>query len=434
MYDIIVIGSGLAGLHSAYCLQAYTKNICILEQDCRIGGRIFTINYDGMNIEAGAGRFNTNHTLLMSLIRSLGLISSLSKIPSELSFIPSKHTYDKQQNYIGKNPFFVLDHILRKMMRIPKEELLHYTFIEYLQKKLCGEENGNVVSKSDIQFIIDSFGYYEQLIHMNAYHALKLFDEGMHTKHQFYGLKGGMSQIVERLCNKITCPIYTKQCVQHIEYVTYCDTPHFLIHVEGRKTPYKAKYCVSAIPKLAMEKIPLFRIVQQSLDCIGIKILCRVYAKFRPEENTWLQHIQKTTINNHNRYIIPIDRSQGWIMIAYTDSKYAKYWANKSDDYTAFWKALKKNLEDALLGSEKTKSCTISEPTFLRAFYWETGTAFWKPGCDGDVESEKIVRPISSMPLFVCGENVSTCQGWMEGALETSNAVVKALASEASYI
>jgi monoamine oxidase len=432
MYDIIVIGSGLAGLHSAYSLQSHTKNICILEKDCRIGGRILTVNHEGMRIEAGAGRFNGNHTLLMYLIQSLGLISSLTKIPSDLIFVPSKHTYEKRPEYVGKTPFSVLNRVLQKMKRVPKRELLSYTFIDYVKEKLCKEREN--ISKTDVDFILDSFGYYEQLIHMNAYHALKLFDEGMHTKHQFYGLKGGMSQIVERLCERITCPIHTNQAVQHIEYMTYCQTPHFLIHVEGRKMPYKAKYCIGAIPKLAMERIPLFRVVQPTLDCIGVKILCRIYAKFPPEENTWLEHIRKTTINNNSRYIIPIDRSQGWIMIAYTDSKYAEYWKKKSDDYDGFWKALKKNLEDALSGNENTKRCTISEPTFLRAFYWETGTSFWKPGCDGDIESDKMVRPIASMPLFVCGENISTCQGWMEGALETSEVAVKALASEASYL
>ena len=54
-------------------------------------------------------------------------------------------------------------------------------------------------------------------------------------------------------------------------------------------------------------------------------------------------------------------------MIAYTDSKYAEYWGRKSNDYDGFWKALKKNLEDALSGNEKTKSCIIIA-TFLLGY------------------------------------------------------------------
>jgi monoamine oxidase len=69
---------------------------------------------------------------------------------------------------------------------------------------------------------------------------------------------------------------------------------------------------------------------------------------------------------------------------------------------------------------QKTFGFEIAVPTFFRAFYWETGTAFWKPNCDSRTLAKQMIRPIACMPLWVCGENFSESQGWMEGALETS--------------
>ena len=36
-----------------------------------------------------------------------------------------------------------------------------------------------------------------------------------------------------------------------------------------------------------------------------------------------------------------------------------------------------------------------------------------------------MIQPIHSMPLYVCGENFSRTQGWIEGALETSEIVIE---------
>ncbi len=49
----------------------------------------------------------------------------------------------------------------------------------------------------------------------------------------------------------------------------------------------------------------------------------------------------------------------------------------------------------------------------------------WKVGCDGDILQPRILQPFRDMKLFICGESYSTNQGWIEGSLETSSAVVE---------
>jgi monoamine oxidase len=403
MYSTLIIGSGLSGLYCAYELQ--DKNAMVLEKECRIGGRIHTVCTQGMCMEAGAGRFNAHHKKLRELIRKLDLEKHVVPLDGKLVFSPSGKYEEK---YVGQNPFDVLDPVLARGQRASIKTLQSKTFIEYAK---------TILSSSDLKFVVDSFGYYEQLVHMNAYDAIKLFEKGMHSKNEFYGMRGGLSQIIQALCRKVVCPIRTNQEVTHIEYHSPGGAegaPYFTVHVKGRSLPYTARKCICALPKLALQKIPLFASCKKQMKCVGVKSLCRMYAKFSAHD-TWVRHIPKTTTNNDNRYIIPIDREKGLVMIAYTDSVFAKRWVAKPQSQVI--PAIRENIY-------QTFGFRISEPTFFRAFYWETGTAFWKPKCDSRIVAEKMIEPFGN-GLFVCGENFSQTQGWMEGALETSIAVLQ---------
>jgi monoamine oxidase len=56
--------------------------------------------------------------------------------------------------------------------------------------------------------------------------------------------------------------------------------------------------------------------------------------------------------------------------------------------------------------------------------YWELGTGFWLKDKDSTILSKKILKPYNNIPLYICGENYSESQGWMEGALETSEKII----------
>jgi monoamine oxidase len=153
------------------------------------------------------------------------------------------------------------------------------------------------------------------------------------------------------------------------------------------------------------------------LKSIDVKILCRIYAKFR-KRDIWFHDLPKTTVNTEIRYIIPIDRENGIIMISYSDSKYARFWG--SLDKRRLISTLQHKLESAL-------SRPIPRPKEVQAFYWNTGTAFWKPGVDSRTLASRILQPDQQVSFYICGENYSENQGWIEGALESSNQVIQSL-------
>jgi len=98
-------------------------------------------------------------------------------------------------------------------------------------------------------------------------------------------------------------------------------------------------------------------------------------------------------------------------MISYSDGKYANAW-NKINNNVLVDK-LCKNVE-------KTFKTKINKPIFTKKSYWKVATAYWLKNMNSTVISNKLTKPYDEIPLYICGENYSPIQGWIEGALLTS--------------
>ena len=86
------------------------------------------------------------------------------------------------------------------------------TFIEYAKK---------IVEKEKIQLILDSFGYSSELTIMNAYDAINLIKNNLNPKNQFYVLRGGLSQMIDKLhqiLNKTGVQVLIHRKVNDIQY------------------------------------------------------------------------------------------------------------------------------------------------------------------------------------------------------------------------
>ena len=404
VYDVIILGGGIAGLYTAYKLQQKNPKLrlLLLEKNDYFGGRIYTVHHKDLVFEAGAGRFNETHTRVHKLIDELGLKSKIAPIPSDLHFVPSGPYPAK---YFDKDPFQIMTPVLQEAKKTPRQTLREQTFIQYARKRL---------SKEDSRFLEDAFGYHEQLMEMNAFDAVKLFDKGMHTRHTFFVLQGGMSQITDKLVQKLGRNVCKKN--MSVSQITYDQTTNqfeISVNESNQSKLYKAHQCVAALPRPALESIPFFKPIRSLTNTIGCKTLCRIYAQFDPN-NIWFKHIPKATTNNPLRYVIPIDRDKGLIMISYTDGKYARFWKDK--DETTMIKRLKTYIH-------QTFDFEIARPIYTKTCYWDLGTAYWRPNIKSHEIARKMIQPMDC-PLYVCGENYSTNQGWMEGALETSETVL----------
>lgn len=72
-YDVIVIGAGISGLGAALKLQDAGLNVCVLEKESRVGGRMSTDRVNDFVIDRGATIFGGRFKHMKALIRRLHL-------------------------------------------------------------------------------------------------------------------------------------------------------------------------------------------------------------------------------------------------------------------------------------------------------------------------------------------------------------------------
>jgi monoamine oxidase len=432
IYDIILLGGGIAGIYTTYKLLQTNPNLSILllESTERFGGRVFTTTK--LNLEAGAGRFSSKHKHLLKLIKELGLEKKIKKAGSSVEYFPIRPQQSQHklpsifssilEIYTGK-PVNQLQELVATVIIASKLERKLYlqsvSFIEYAT---------TILSKEEIQYIKDAFGYYSELVIMNAHDAIILM-ENLNPNNKFYILQGGLSQIIEEMIFQIKKKKPNQNILKRNQKVIKIirnpnsnininTTPIYSIETESGNTYYTNKI-IAALPKQALEKISFFKSLKSDFNKIICAPLCRIYSTFREKDKSWLQNLPKFTTNNNLRMVIPINPTT--IMISYTDNKYAEYWHN------LYKKEGIEKVEDKIAEYIKeSTNITIPKPLETYIFYWSCGVGYWGIDADSQEISQKMVKPIQNEEVYICGEHYSERnQQWMEGALETSISVLQ---------
>ena len=459
MIDVVVIGGGIAGLYTAYrYLKRHPgKRLIVLEKSSReLGGRVQTYHDAVMDVEIGAGRINQSHRLVMELIRDLRLGKHLVSIGHENAFMSTKRPGHKIHSLLDivsqreldslgirlkKKSSMPFDELIAKLVRESrkrsKRQLQSMTFLEYAEE---------VIGDTLVRVIIDTFGYYSEIVIMNAYDSLQLMRE-LDPSNRFYGMKGGLSKIIDGLVSEIRNMSGTIILEQHVVDIRKLGLPVVGLKRSGgaRKTRklgcpgspsgfqirckdgavYWAKKCVCALPKQAIQRLEggMFDKVLPSLAKIECGTLCRIYAQFDkgPDGKVWFQDLGKLTVDNDLRMIIPIDMERGIVMISYSDNQWADKWNDlyKKEGIGAVNRRLR-DLVSEVVGVQ------IPLPKHTHVFYWPCGVGYWSKGADSLAIERLVVEPCPG--LFVCGEHYSSGhQQWMEGALRTSKHVISRL-------
>jgi cytochrome b involved in lipid metabolism len=428
LYEYIICGAGIAGLYSALNLieknNINPKKILIIEKSYRVGGLIQTNKNDELNIkyENGAGRITENDELLKSLIARFGLQDKIIKLNKNKEY---RKVFNKDTIInIDIDRFDKLLHkILYKNYKAIYDDsiLINKSF-----KTLCEEEIG--VEKTNL--LIESFGYIDEFEKINAKNGIEMFKKSFNPKLSYFTLKDGLEQIVILLENelkKLGIQIILSEKIINIEK-NNSQIKVLTENFDNIANNYLTQNLILAIPHNSLLQIPFLNNIFNLLDSVENSSLFRIYAVFPKDKNNqvWFHDIPKTSTNLNIQQFIPINIESGLTMISYSDTKYAKEWQNYKIN-NLLEKEIMKNIR--LLFSEKE----IPDPIFLKSTFIYEATHLWKVNCDGDILQERIIKPYTDMNLFICGESYSNNQGWIEGALQTSNKVVNMLKTK-SYI
>jgi hypothetical protein len=400
-YDIIIIGSGMSGLYSAYNIKkdAPNTNFLILEKYHKewLGGRTSNETFYDTQLVTGAGigRKDTN-PLLIKLMTHLG--------------IPFKEFYSVMDYSTLFQPIDIVKVINVLKESYKKHPQLHGLTFKQFFIKILG-------SKLYKQFLI-SAGYtdYEDA---DLYETL--FNYGMDDNEGGWtGLYVPWKQIVETLY-KIIGKQHFKFHNNVVKINKLREKPCVFQIVTEENNVY---YCnrvivattISGIQKLVPDKYGLYKQIH------GQPFL-RLYGKFDKKSTSIMQECVKnyTIVPGPLQKIIPIDATKGVYMIAYSDNANAialkEHLKNTPENRKILCDLIEFSL-DIPLGSLKLIA--------IKDFYWPIGTHYFEP-LKAPFRNRNDFLKIAQNPekgMLVVGEAVSRYQGWVEGALMSVEAVL----------
>ena len=429
MYDVIIVGAGIAGLNAARLLNNNNRKICILEKTNRIGGMIHSkfINITKKNkhkiknktIKNKSSKkkvkFETGGAVVYSYQKNMTqLIDKFNidvfKLPVDKNGKHHKDIFDgNSKKPLSKSQIQRYYSLLKKIFRY-----MDIKGPSYCRKFTLEQIALQIVSLDDIRFIEFCYGYSDFIRLSNSLVAKTNIQNELFNSKNIFIFKNGYSQIPNAIYNSIKNDVkLIKKCTVHKfkKYTNY-------YKVFTNKSSFKTKKLIFAIPKEALEKLCnsfnndellLFDNVQ------GVS-LNRIFAQYdmSKKQNQWMKQLKFSTINNPIRQIIPLRKKLGLFQISYSDWHYADFWGNLSKQHTKI--ILKKFLED-------TFHRTIDDPIKIWKYYWKNGTHAWKPNTNEKKLYKKILHLRKN--LFIIGESFSLIQGWSSGSVQTSIDVAK---------
>lgn len=424
-YDVVVVGAGVAGLYVAIEALKAGLSVLVLEAKDYLGGRIFTHPRHGY--ECGAARFHDSHAMLRSLLRRYGLktfpLTDVYDFYSEragATFDDVRETFDA-----------ITASMVARLRGVPSAQLKAVTMHE-----ACRSFGG--VPEAELRMWRDVFGYTSEIMAMNAYDSVQAM------KHEFVGksfrvVHGGMSQLIDRMAAEVRERGGMIRSGERVTDVAPCSSASasgarrlaiHLDHTEKRETrekgcratkaPVFADHCVFAVAARALLDVPFMRrtVGLKTLRASRAEPLLRIYAMYPKDPKTgaaWFAGLRRTTTDSILRHFIPINEKKGLAMVSYTDGKdTSAFDGPEASTKRRIQKQLRRMFPDR----------TIPEPTYFMRHMWRDGSHYWRPGHDSVKVSMRMVQPCEGHPnVYVCGEAYSRKQAWVEGALETAEAV-----------
>jgi len=405
-YDIIIIGSGMAGLYSAYKIKQYAPKtrFLILEQYKKewVGGRASNEMFYGTRVVTGAGigRLDKN-PLLIHLMKQL-----------KIKYKPYESIMDYSQTV--QHPVDLV-----KIIKFLKKEYKNHpdsqnlTFGEF-SKKFLGPE-----LYKDFRI---SAGYTD---YENADTKETLYNYGMDDNQTGWtALSIPWKEMVLALGEKIGWEHFRfSQKVTKIEKIR--DSSFFQIETEKGEKYYTNRVILATTIQSIQRLVPGASDKNSIYQQIHGQPFLRLYGKFDKKSalimNEYVKHYTK--VPGPLQKIIPMNPEKGVYMIAYSDNANAlalkPYLENTEENRAIFSRLLEK-----ALGISLNSLHLIA----IKDFYWPIGTHYFEPlGKDSRFRNrDEFLKAIQHPEngFLVVGEAVSRYQGWTEGALESVEAVV----------
>jgi len=400
-FDIIIIGSGMSGLYSAFNIkkQSSETSFLVLEKYKKnwIGGRTSNEMFYGTEIVTGAGiGRKKKDKLLYNLLHYFNLSTP------EYTVNPYKSPLIDRVD--------VKEIITRLKKEYPKYKNKPITFKEFGIDVLGEKEYKKFIisagytdyENEDILETLYYYGIEDNTCCWKAFHVpwrklvLKLYDYIGHKHFRFSNDVVKITKIQEEPCRFL---INTESGIQYICNKVIIGTT------------------IDTVRKL-FPKLSIYNDIQ------GQPFL-RLYAKLSKSSIPIMKEYIKgfTFVPGPLQRIIPMDAENGVYMIAYNDNNNTnilkKHLKNTKENRELYEILLEKSF-----GMPKDSIHIIA----IKDYYWPIGTHYYKPLNKELYSSRENFINIAQHPengILVVGEAISRNQGWTEGALESVELVLE---------
>ncbi len=398
-YDIVIIGSGISGLYTAYNIKKTSPgtSFIILEKYKKqwIGGRTSNELFYGTDIVTGAGIGRTKKD---KLLRKL-----LDELDINTSDFTVKPYYSKMFQPLDVKQ--VMDDLRSEYEKYKGPPLKFKTFAtgflgEKKYKQFLLTVGYTDFENEDAHETLYSYGMDDNYCCMKAFRVpwremvMKLADE-IGVEH--FKFSNNVSKISKANSNP-------------------CE---FIIDTENGKK-YTCNKIVVATTITGIRKLLDYPIYN---DIEGQPFL-RLYGKFSKKSIPIMKEYVKgyTCLPGPLQKIIPMNPDDGIYMIAYNDNNNTL--------------ALKNNLENT--EENRELYCELIEKSLgipagsldiiaIKDFYWPVGTHYYKPLNISAYKDRTEFIDAAQNPekgILVVGEVVSRNQGWVQGALDSVRSVL----------
>jgi protoporphyrinogen oxidase len=417
--DIIIIGSGIAGLYAAYQIKRLAPantTFLILEKNPKkwMGGRTGNESFFGADVVVGAGvgRKNKDHTL----------IKLLKDTKTHYSEFESTRNYAQSPAAMFE-PVDIMDVIRTLKAEYKKHPARHQ-------------------DKTFKQFFIDVLGNdsYKDFVITTGYTDFENAD--IYETLYHYGMDDNVSgwaalhipwgELVERLYDEIGQAHFrfsTEVIKIEPAAATSATASRFKITSTNNQIYHANKVVVATTIQGIRKIVPGASTPTSIYRHIHGQSFLIVYAKFdRASTDVMKKYVQTfTVVKGPLQKLIPMDPDKGVYMIAYTDNEHAKRLKAKGalENTPEAREMYSKWIKNALGIPDKELPLNI---TAIRDYYWNDGTHYYSPihRTDYKTRPEFIRKAQHPMPgMVVVGEVVSRHQGWVEGALESVDVIMK---------
>lgn len=400
VYDIIIIGAGLAGLYTAYNIKRLypDKTFVILESNKKdyIGGRIGNDMFYGEEVVVGAGvGRKQSDKCLINLLRDLNIKYS--------EFVVKMNYSGRVGNVIDvKKHFSFLRGAYNKTY---SGQTFKQFAVKILGKKLYTDF---VISSGYSDY--DNEDVYETLYHYQMQDTIA----GWTALHINWG------ELVDKLCDKIG----KHHIMTSVKVDKLTKTGDGLIEVSANdnRVFFTGKQVIIASRINTIQKLlpncPIYK------EIVGQPFIY-IYAKFDTKSSSIMKEVVNTytIVPGPLQKMIPI--SDSVYMIAYADNKNAELLSEHKENTRVNRDYFENELEICLGLNENTLHIIA-----IKDYFWPVGTHYYKPMKHHESRVKFIKEaqhPEKNDSILVVGEVVSRKHGWTEGALESVHSILKSI-------